>query len=107
MEPPVQEPSAPMHRPPATAAPEPLEDPPVMWPVFHGFRAGGNGVVKSGPPRANSCMASLPRSTAPASRYLATTVQSSAGTLSMSTLEPEVVRTPAVSYRSLWAVGMP
>ena len=59
MEPPVHEPSAPRHWPDATAEPEPLLEPPVMWSRFQGLRAGSNGVVQSGPPRANSCIVSL------------------------------------------------
>lgn len=97
MEPPVQEPRAPMHWPDATAEAEPLLDPPVTWARFHGFRAGSKGVVKSGPPRANSCIASFPSRIPPAPLSLAVVVASSLGTRSKSTLEPEVVRTPAVS----------
>ena len=52
--------------PEATAEPEPLLEPPVMWSRFQGFRAGAKGVVKSGPPRANSCIASLPKRIPPA-----------------------------------------
>jgi hypothetical protein len=37
-EPPVSEPSAPNARAAATAAPDPDEEPPVMWSGFHGFR---------------------------------------------------------------------
>ena len=45
MEPPVHEPRAPIACPEATADPEPLEEPPVMWAKFHGLRAGSKGVV--------------------------------------------------------------
>jgi hypothetical protein len=37
IEPPVSVPSAPAARPAATAAPEPLLDPPETWPMRHGF----------------------------------------------------------------------
>ena len=107
MEPPVQEPSAPRHCPDATAEPEPLLEPPVMWSRFHGLRAGSKGVLQSGPPKANSCIASLPSRMPPAALSRAVVVASSAGTRSRSTREPEVVRTPAVSYRSFRAKGMP
>ena len=97
MEPPVQEPRAPITWPEATAEPEPLLEPPVMWARFQGLRAGSKGVVQSGPPRANSCMASLPTRMAPAFLSRAVTVASTGGTRCKSTYEPEVVRTPAVS----------
>jgi hypothetical protein len=66
IEPPVSEPSAAGTIPAAMAAPEPLDDPPVKWSRFHGLRAGGHGRSKDGPPCANSWVASLPVSTAPA-----------------------------------------
>jgi hypothetical protein len=37
MEPPVSLPSAPSAKPAATAAAEPLLEPPAQWPGFHGF----------------------------------------------------------------------
>ena len=67
MEPPVSEPSAIGSRPAATAAPEPVEDPPVKWARFQGLRAGGHGRSNDGPAWAISWVASLPSSTAPAS----------------------------------------
>ena len=67
MEPPVSDPMAPGRKPAATAAPDPLDDPPVVWSVFQGLRAGGHGKSKEGPPWANSCVESLPSSTIPAS----------------------------------------
>ena len=93
----MQEPKAPMHWPEATAEPEPLLEPPVTWSRFQGFRAGAKGVVKSGPPKANSCIASLPSRIPPAAFSLAVVVASSVGTRFISTLEPDVVRIPAVS----------
>ena len=45
--------------------------------------------------------------TAPAARSRATTVASTVGTRCSSSLEEPVVRTPAVSNRSLYATGMP
>src|SRR5438876_10651629 len=96
MEPPVSEPSANGASPAATAAPEPLDEPPVKCSRFHGLRAGGQGRSKEGPPCANSWVASLPVSTAPASYSLRTVVASAEGTLSMQTLEWPVVRIPAV-----------
>ena len=67
IEPPVSEPSATGTMPAATAAPEPVEEPPVKWARFHGLRAGGHGRSNDGPAWAISWVASLPSSTAPAS----------------------------------------
>src|SRR5918992_3243162 len=103
IEPPVHEPSEPMQSPAATAVPEPLLDPPGMWAGFQGLRASGKPHVGSGPPRANSCIASLPSRMLPAAARRAVVVASSAGTRSAMTREPAVVRTPAVSYRSFRA----
>ena len=91
----------------APAAPAPVREPSVMWARFQGFRAGGKGVVKSGPPRANACIASYPNRMPPAALSRAVVVASSVGTLSIYTFEPAVVLTPAVSYRSFSAMGMP
>src|SRR5438874_10767276 len=67
IEPPVSEPSAIGTNPAATAAPEPLEEPPVKCARCHGLHAGGHGRSKDGPPCANSWVASLPMRIAPAS----------------------------------------
>src|SRR5258708_10826759 len=58
------------------------------------------------PPYANSCMLSFPRNTAPANLSRRTTSASWAGTRSLKTLLAAVVRTPAVSTRSLSAIGV-
>src|SRR5262245_39616004 len=97
IEPPVSEPSAPATRPAATAAPEPLDEPPVKCSRFQGLRAGGHGRSNDGPPCANSCVCSLPSRTPPASYSLRVQVESALGTLSMHTFEPPVVRMPLVS----------
>jgi hypothetical protein len=67
-DPPVSEPIAAGTNPAATAAPDPLDDPPLKWSRFHGLRAGGHGKSNEGPPIANSCVDSLPMNTAPAVR---------------------------------------
>ena len=97
MEPPVSDPIAIRTSPAATAAPEPDDEPPGMWSVFHGLRAGGNGRSNDGPPSANSCVATLPSSTPPAAASLAATTESASGTTSSRSLEWHVVRMPAVS----------
>ena len=83
IDPPVSVPSAAGVSPAATAAPDPLEEPPVKCPMFQGLRAGGQGKSKDGPPCANSCVASLPSSTPPASWSRATAAASCAGTVSV------------------------
>src|SRR5437667_28534 len=55
IEPPVSEPSAPGIKPAATAAPVPLDEPPVKWSRSQGLRAGGHGRPNDGPPWANAC----------------------------------------------------
>src|SRR5436309_7312025 len=60
IEPPVCEPRAPRHMPQATAAAEPLLDPPGVRPEFQGFRVGGGSKL------AYWVVTVLPRSTAPA-----------------------------------------
>ena len=97
MDPRVHEPIAPMQSPAATAAAEPVLEPPVDRAVFQGFRETGKPALGSGPPTANSFMASFPSSMAPADVKRAATVESTVGTLSALTLDPAVVRTPAVS----------
>ena len=96
IEPPVSDPVPPRIRPAATAAPVPEDDPAVKWSVFQGLRAGGHGRSKDGPPKANSCVASLPSMTVPASAHFVTVCASRVGTLSSSSLECAVVRMPAV-----------
>src|SRR5437763_16745455 len=97
LEPPVSDPRLTGARPAAMAAPEPDDEPPVKCAVFQGLRAVGHGRSKDGPPWANSCVASLPMSTAPAARSFATAVESLTGTRSMQVRECPEVRTPAVS----------
>src|SRR5215470_274900 len=86
-EPPVSVPSAAGSMPAARATPQPLEEPPGKWLPPHGFTAGGHGRSKEGPPMANSCVASLPITIAPADLRRLVTVASAAATLSASALE--------------------
>ncbi len=96
MEPPVSDPIAPKAIPDATAAPDPEDDPAVSRDRSHGLRAGGQGRSNDVPPIANSQVASLPSTTAPASRSSRTVVASSAGTWSRNRAEWPVVLMPAV-----------
>src|SRR5437868_10001279 len=97
IDPPVSDPSEAGTRPAATAAPAPLDEPPVKCSRFHGLRAGGHGRSNDGPPCANSWVASFPVRTAPASYSLRTVVASAEGTVSIQILEWPVVRIPAVA----------
>src|SRR5438105_3106599 len=97
IDPPVSDPMATRVRAAATAAPDPDDEPPVKQSRFQGLRAGGNGKSKLGPPNANSCVASLPSSTAPPALSFASTTQSSVGTWSIRSFEWQVVRMPAVA----------
>ena len=90
-------PVPPSTSPAATAAPVPLDEPLVKRVVSHGLRAGGQGRSKLGPPKANSCVASLPITTQPASFSFVTENASAVGTWSCMTLEWPVVGMPAVS----------
>ena len=76
MEPPVSEPSEAKHSSAATAAAEPPLEPPATWPGFQGFCTTWKAQCSLVEPMANSSMASLPSSTAPASRSRVTTVAS-------------------------------
>ena len=96
IDPPVSDPVPPRISPAATAAPVPDDDPDVKRSLFQGLRAGGHGTSNDGPPKANSCVASLPSMTAPASAHFFTVCASRVGTLSCSSLECAVVRMPAV-----------
>ena len=97
IEPPVSEPSAPNASPAASAAPEPLEDPPGIRSRSHGFLAAGNRWPGNWIPNANSWVISLPSITAPARCRRVTHVASASGTQSASSAEPPVVRIPRVA----------
>ena len=102
-EPPVSVPSAAGAMPAASAAPEPLDEPPGCRSRFHGLRAGGQGRSNAGPPVANSCSATLPSSTAPASRSFFTTKASDVARWSLRILEWQVVAMPSMSKMSFAA----
>ena len=73
IEPPVCVPIAPKHIPQATAAAEPLDEPPGVRSRFHGLRVTGGSI------QAYGVVTVLPMMTAPASRRLATTSASDLG----------------------------
>src|SRR5690606_7086078 len=91
----------------ATAAAAPPLDPPAVMVGSHGLRVGGPSAVSQYSELPNSLVAVLPRLIAPAARRAATTSASRVGTEPANTVEPCVVRTPAVRVRSLIAIGTP
>ena len=107
IEPAVSVPSVPATIPAAAAAPLPPLEPPQIRSVSHGLRAGPKCGLVVVAPNANSCVLSLPTTTAPARRRWATTVASEAATLSARIREAAVVRVPATSITSLTATGTP
>src|SRR5947208_14803818 len=94
IDPDVSPPVAATSRPAASAAAEPLLDPPGVRDRSHGLFASGNAPPTLAPPKENSGSFILPTSTAPAACSLATTVASKSGTKSTSTGVFAVVLTP-------------
>ena len=85
----------------ATAAAEPLLDPPGVWARFHGLTVGGGSKL------ANSVVTVLPRMIAPASRSRATIGASRSARCSFRNGEPASVGHPAMLMMSLIAIGIP
>ena len=98
-------PKAPNAMPAASAAPAPVLEPPGVRSGSHGLRAGGKWSASVAAASPNSCVASLPRITAPAARARRTSAASSWAMLVASNREPAVVG-PRL-YRSLKAIGTP
>src|SRR5262245_36740181 len=95
-EPPVSSPSVNAQSAAAVAIPEPDDDPPGSCSTFHGLHGWPNGNCRV-PPRANSVRLSLPSSTPPAARSLATTVASAVAGAALGIREPIVVGRPSAS----------
>jgi hypothetical protein len=74
----------------ATAAAEPLLDPPGVWSKFQGLRVGAGSLA------ANSVHAVLPRTIAPAASRRRTAVALYSGTKSSRSFDPALVLMPAV-----------
>src|SRR5439155_20856450 len=81
-DPPLSVPSAPKHKPAATAVPEPLLEPIAAELVSQGFLGAGVRSSAAGRLQPNSLRFCLPTTTAPAARRFATTVASADGTQS-------------------------
>src|SRR4030095_7689561 len=96
MEPPVSLPSVASANPAATAAAEPLLEPPAQCPGVHGWCTSPWWALSPNGPIASSVMLSLPRVTAPASRSRAVAVHS-LGTVKYSrVLVPHDVGRPGI-----------
>ena len=91
----------------ASAAAAPPLLPPAVRSSAHGLRVAPNTGLTVCEPEPHSGTFVLPRLIAPAAAIRWTTSASRAGTLSANSGEPNVVRTPAVSARSLCATGRP
>src|SRR6059058_3659127 len=101
IEQPVSVPSPRSARPAASAAALPALEPPVVRPGRVGLRTVPYHGFWPITPHANSSRLALPTITAPASTSRCTAGALVAGTCSAYTREPYVVRSPAVSMRSL------
>ena len=87
--------------PTATAAADPLDEPPGVCAVFHGLR------VPRGSDAANSVVTVLPIITAPASRSARTLAASFSDRQPRKSGEPICVGMSKVSITSLMPIGMP
>src|SRR2546423_561908 len=96
IDPEVSPPVATVRSPAASAAAEPLLDPPGVRERFQGFFASGNAPPSPALPNENSGSFIFPISTPPAPFSLATTVASKSGTKSASTGVFAVVLIPFV-----------
>src|SRR3989442_3513375 len=85
IDPDVSPPVATVSSPAASAAADPLLDPPGVRVKFHGFFASGNAPPSPALPNENSGSFILPTRTPPACFSFATTVASKSGTTSRST----------------------
>src|SRR5256714_9188395 len=107
IDPPPSLPCATGQRPAASAAPAPPLEPPGVRSVSHGLRQSpfsSDSVIAIVP---NSGVFVLPRITKPASRIRREAFASNVGTLPANALHEYVVRSPAVSFRSLIEIGTP
>ena len=93
--------------PVASATPAPPLEPPQVSAGFHGFRVAPKTALNVLPPAPNSGVLVLPRTMAPATSSRSTMSESSSGTWSSKTLEPQVVLMPLVWVRSLIVTGTP
>src|SRR5271165_7333558 len=101
MEPPVCVPRAARHIPHATAAAEPLDEPPGVRSRFHGLRVTGGSI------QAKGVVTVLPRMIAPALRKRATMEASIGSVLPSQPAIPHEVGRPWTLMMSLTPIGIP
>ncbi len=106
-EPPVSVPTAAWHKRAATAAPEPLDEPPGRRFVFHGLSAGGHGRSQRGRRRRTRRWRACRPGCRRPRRACGSSWRRLSRTLSWSVREWAVVRTPATSTMSFSPYGMP
>ena len=104
---PRSDPSANGSIPAATAAAAPPLDPPGVRDRSHGLRVAPKTALNVCDPAPNSGVLVLPITIAPAARSRSTSSESASGTCEANSGDPYVVRIPAVSSRSLTAIGSP
>src|SRR5215469_1458461 len=85
------------HNPQATAAAEPLDEPPGIYSKFQGFLTGPKQLSSPVVPAPSVCIFVLPMTIAPAFFSLSTLAASLAGTRFLKCSKAAVVLTPAVS----------
>src|SRR5512143_3362677 len=107
IEPPVSVPTPAKHRPAATAAAVPPEDPPGILSGAQGLRDGPNREVSVEDPIANSSMFCFPRRTAPEAAIFSVTAASYGGRKPERIPLPQVVRIPRVQKMSFRPTGTP
>src|SRR5580693_5456792 len=107
IDPPVSSPIPTSPRLAATPAAVPALEPPDSRSGAYGFLVWSVSDEDENQPAAKSHIAVLARMIAPASFNFATTVASSPGTYPVNRVEPNVVRSPAVSTWSLTSTGTP
>src|SRR5262245_23621610 len=93
--------------PAATAAAEPLLEPPATWSAFQGLTAAPKYEAAPVGPNANSCRFVLPIRTAPASRKRSVGAEFVSAVAPTRIFEAAVVGRPATWKRSLRETGTP
>ena len=107
IEPPASDPSAIGTQPVATATAEPPDEPPAVWLGFQGLPVGPQRGLSVKLEWANSGVVVFPIMMPPAFFRRSTRGGSKSGTQCSKTLDPSVVRLPAVGVKSLIANGTP